>query len=433
MILSTLSSRIRSRRGVVAIMVAALLTVLVGVAAIALDGGLLQDNRRRVQAATDAAAMAAATALYQHFSSITTTTPDPGGNGLAAARDVASRNGYPNDDIKSTVTVNIPPKTGPFTGQVDYAEVIITYYQKRYFSSIWGSANVPVQARAVAIGFWGGTGDGVILLDPTASGSLNTTGTAGLSVTGGATVVVDSNNAQAALATGGGGATADNFHVTGNYSGTLTGTVTTGTQPIPDPLAYLPVPAVPPDGVMTTVHLTMGNKQYTLTPGRYTSLPNLNQGDILILEQASYDNNGIYYLDGSGFKSSGANILMDPATSGGVMIYYKPNGVSQGFQISGNPLGVVNLSALTSGPYAGILFWQDRTSTVDLSLSGNGSFSLIGPFYAANANVSASGNGVAVVGSQYISRTLTLSGNGNVIINYTDAGTARKRDIRLVE
>jgi hypothetical protein len=205
--------------------------------------------------------------------------------------------------------------------------------------------------------------------------------------------------------------------------------------PTPDPLAYLPVPNVTTLGTITEVQLGMGNKMYTLTPGLYTNLPSFQVGDVVILKQYSYDNSGIYYIDNGGFTSQGATILMDPLTSGGVMIYNGPTSAanSHSINISGNAAGSVTLSALTSGPYAGILFWQERGATVDMSISGQGSFNLTGTFYAPNADLKVSGNGTAIIGSQYISRTLTLGGNGGVNINYTDQGTARKREVRIVE
>src|SRR5262249_39083558 len=168
-------------------------------------------------------------------------------------------------------------------------------------------------------------------------------------------------------------------------------------------------PPVPPDGTMQTKSLGSGNKQYTLTPGRYTNLPRFNQGDVVILQQASANTaGGIYYIDGGGFNSSGASIQMDSSTSGGLMLYNNPSSTSntQGISISGNSTGTVNLSALTSGPYAGILIWQNRTATQTISISGSGSFTLLGTFYTADALLKITGGGDATIGSQYISRTL---------------------------
>jgi hypothetical protein len=427
----------KNRRGTVAVLVVISITLLLGIVAITLDGGLLQDNKRRVQNAADGAAIAAANTIFANYPTIVSTnTADPGGKAATAALKSASDNGF-NNTGDNTVVANVPPQSGPFKNKIGYAEVIVTYNQPRYFSAVWGSTSIPVVARAVAKGYWGGTGDGVIVLDPSVSGALGSQGGAAGIVTGGGTMIVDSNNASAATAGGGGSFTADNFKITGGYTGTLNGTVQTGVLPAADPLAYLPVPPVPPDGTITKMALGNGNTLYTLTPGRFANnLPAVQSGDVVIFQQASANSNGgIYYIDGGGFKSTGATIMMDPNTSGGIMIYNNPNGnsSSQGINIAGNSAGNVTLSALSSGPYAGILMWQNREATQGLSIAGQGSFNLSGTFYAANANLSVSGNGVAVIGSQYISRTLSLSGNGTVNINYTDKGTARKREVRLVE
>jgi hypothetical protein len=426
------------RRGIVAVIVAVLLVVLVGVAAIAVDGGLMQDNRRRVQGASDAAALAAAQQLFVNYPAIVKSgylTADPGGAAATAAQASATANGYANNGTTATVVVNVPPASGPFKGTVGYAEVIITYNQPRHFSAIWGSTTLPVVARAVARGRWAGSGNGIIVLDPSVKDALNITGNSSLTVVGGAKVIVDSSDpASAADVGGGGGATASEFDVTGGTSGTFNGAVVTGTPPIPDPLAYLPAPTQPPAGTMTKKNIPGGGTNYTFSPGTYSNMPNFTNGDIVTFQQASAGNGGIYYISG-GFVSNGANIQMDPSTTGGLMIYNNPTNSSnsQGISIQGNSSGTVNLSALTSGPYAGILLWQNRTATQTMSISGNGNFTLTGTFYTANAQLSVSGNGVAAIGSQYISRTLAIGGGGTTTINYTDQGTARVRDIRLVE
>ena len=206
--------RLRSpagRRGGIAIFVAFLLTVLVGALAFALDGGLLLDNKRQVQAAADAAALAAATQLFVKYPAIQAsnfTSYDPGGTATAAAFASAAANGYANDGTTSSVTVNLPPQSGPFTGRVAYVEVIITYYQQRWFSSIWGTAAVPISARAVARGRWAGDGIGILVLDPSVKDALNASGGAGAVITGGAATIVDSSNAEAAVVSGGAPASA---------------------------------------------------------------------------------------------------------------------------------------------------------------------------------------------------------------------------------
>jgi hypothetical protein len=426
----------KARRGIVAILVAVALLALLGIVAIALDGGVLEDCKRRVQGAADAAALAAATVFYENYTQLSVSNPDPGGQATAAAQQKATNNGFPNNGTTTSVVVNIPPASGPFTGKIDYAEVIITYQQQRHFSAIWGSTSLPVVARAVARGAWVGSKDGVIVLDPTVKSALNASGGGSVNVTGGASFIVDSNDAGAGSVTGGGSLAASDFEITGGTVGTFSGTVNTGVPPTADPLAYLPVPPVPPDGTITKKNQPGGGTNYTLTPGRYTNLPNFTNGDTVTFLQASANSaGGIYYLDGTSFVSNGANIAMDPNTTGGMMFYMNPssNAQSQGVSIQGNANGSIVLSGLTSGPYSGILFWQNRTATQTMSITGNGTINLSGTLYAANAQITLGGNGTAYVGSQLISRTLNLTGTGTQIINYTDKGTARTRDIRLVE
>src|SRR5262249_42076514 len=153
-----------------------------------------------------------------------------------------------------------------------------TFNQPRYFSGLWGSGTLPVVARAVAHGFWGGSGTGILILDPSAKDSLNADRTRSVTVTGGARVILDSHNSGAAGAPGGGGLTATTFEITGGSPGTLTGPIPPGVPPPPAPLRYLPVPSMPPAGNMTKTSLGTGNHQYILSPGSYNNLPNFQSG-----------------------------------------------------------------------------------------------------------------------------------------------------------
>src|SRR5205823_1133005 len=90
----------KARPGVVAVFTAVMLVALLGMLALAVDGGLLLDNRRRVQGAADAAALAAATELFKHYPAIVASSylnGDPGGDAAAAALTSASTNGFAND------------------------------------------------------------------------------------------------------------------------------------------------------------------------------------------------------------------------------------------------------------------------------------------------------------------------------------------------
>lgn len=430
----------QSRRGIVAILVAVFLTALIGFAALSIDGGMLFLSQRRTQMTADAAAMAAGCELFYRYPE--SLGYDSEGRARTSALNVAKSNGYLNDGTTSTVTVNIPPSTGTYANRPGYAEVLITMYQPRFFSSIWGKGSLPVSARAVARGAWVAAKAGLIVLDYDDRASFDTSGNGRFKIEGSG-VIVNSNNPDATITTGGGYIEAPVFDLTGGLkisgSARLIGTVNMGTHPTPDPLAYLPQPSVPSDGTMTVTTLAGGGKQYTLTPGRYTNLPVFSMSDKVILKQASAGNSGIYFIDGGGFQSTGANITMDPSTSGGVLLYNRPanDTESQKINITGNPDGTVRLSPLTTGPYKNMVIWQDRTKSVDIYISGNGNFVIDGTIYAALADVQMVGNGTGLagstVGSQIITKNLTFSGNGDLFVKYSENSAAKTRIIALVE
>jgi hypothetical protein len=497
------SLRAARRRGAVSVLVALCLILLMAVVAITVDGGVLLMERRHAQSVADAAAMAGACVLYKYYPS----DHPAAGNATShtdeakqAALDVAAANGYigtgsadQKDGKGTTATVNIPPTSGPYKNRTDgFIEVIVVYQQRRYFSGVLGSGAMTVKARAVARGAWTDGNIGVLILDYTGKAALNSQGNGAFTESGGR-VIVNSNNPDAVVDGGNGSTIATEFDITGgltlNGGGNLTSLPTPnqiylGTHPVPDPLAYLPPPPVPDNGKMTTIKnptsisdlpsgiastldgTTIGainsgqyNNVYIMTPGQYTNLPVFGQNDLVIMQQASADTAatnpdyaGIYYINGGGFKSTGASIIMDRSTSGGVMIYNEPASTanSEKIQITGNANGQVLLSPLTAGPYQGMVLWQDRNSTVPVLAEGNGNFNVQGTFYAAGATLNINGNATggtgyfiddsgnkvlntSRIGSQYVSQDLALGGNGNVSIKYTGPFAANIRILDLVE
>src|SRR6516164_5783662 len=98
------------RRGTIAVLAALCLTGILGFAALSLDAALLHQDRRSAQAAAAAAALAAAGNLFANWRA------DQGLDPAAAAANealaAAAANGFANDGVHSTVTVNIPPQSG---------------------------------------------------------------------------------------------------------------------------------------------------------------------------------------------------------------------------------------------------------------------------------------------------------------------------------
>src|SRR5260370_5108700 len=191
---------------------------------------------------------------------------------------------------------------------------------------------------------------GVHVLNYTGKATLNAQGNGAFTETGGP-VIVNSNNASATVTTGDGSLVAPEFLLTGGVtasgnaslvSSPVPGQIFEGVHPTPAPLAYLAPPAVPPDGTMTTINnpaisdlpagmasivtnISQYKTMYIMTPGRYTNLPTFTSGDLVIMDQASANNAGAaFYVDGGGFKSTGASIMMDKFYNGGVLIYNQP-------------------------------------------------------------------------------------------------------------
>jgi hypothetical protein len=444
-----------TRRGGIVLLLAASLTGLIGVVAIGLEGGLLMDQRRRVQAVTDAAAMAAAVDLYENYPAHDGL--DPSSTAKDCALNAAAKMGYAHDGQRTKITVNIPPEFGPHKGIYGYVEVMVQHDQPRFFSRLFGASDMVIKSRSVAKGRWASAKTGILVLDLHETEALKANGGGTVEVIG-ADIIVNSDDDAATAGDGtgtilrasGGG----RFKLTGGVKSntTLEGPVDFNQKPTPDPLAHLPLPTLPSTAqdartmpansdVARTYLDALGinwkdvGQFYILEPGRYDRMPNFNNNDVVILKQASAGNGGIYYLNDSGFTSTGATIVQDPTggTTGGLMLYNDPTKISSGISITG---GKVVIDPPTSGPYTGISIFQNRSANIDLSITGQGGMKIYGTFYAAGAPIKITGSdavGGDVIGSQYISRTLQTGGNGKYKVDWSPQKTARIRELTLVE
>jgi hypothetical protein len=422
------------RRGKIAVLVALSLVGIVGVTAIAVDGGLLMDERQRAQSAADAAALAAATDLFAKWRT-NGGADSSAGDAKTCALANAAAEGYANDGVTSIVTVNIPPASGPYATKPGCAEVIIQYNQQRAFSNIFGDGAIPVKARAVARAKWVPNSIGILVLDPSGRGALNGSAGGNLTMTG-ASVLVNSSDPSGAILSGSGGMTAPEFDFTGNPgwltsgTGRFNGTMKSSLAAVSDPLQNRNPPdpsKLPLVHSGSTLNITDVDpaKGVTLSPGVYQrgiSISAIGSGTVTMQP-------GIYYMQGGGFQFTGSTSLV----GNGVMIYNAPTTSSEVVSITGS--GSVTLSPPTAGSYTGFTIWQDRTSNVPLTIGGTGTTNITGTFYAAGAtlNIAGSGSGTNVIGSQYIANDLALTGSGNVNINYSGGTVAPVRLLGLVE
>jgi len=370
--------------------------VLMGFLGLAIDIGVLRYEKRLQQSAADAAAVAGASDLAY-------------GGYVAGAQNASAANGFtdngggevsnctsPGAAIGTVcVQVNNPPQTGPHAGSPGYVEVLVASVQRTYFMPVLGINQSTVVARAVAGNLTGGAC--LYTLDP------NTDGIEGININGNPTLnaptcnIVDNGN----FSTHGGAysVVAATVSVSGTESGKDKVTCyaqpadcpAVGAPPAADPLSYLTPPSV---GTPMTFDPS------NIAPGTYSSISFSGNGTYTFPT-------GTYVLDGGSFSCSGT-----PTIQGSNVMFYFTNGAT--FNCAGND--TIQLSAPSSGPYAGILFYQDPNDTVGPTVGGNVGSSFDGALYFPKSQVTFFGNTSLSV-AMVVAGSVAL--NGNPTVNLT--------------
>jgi hypothetical protein len=329
------------------------------------------------------------------------------------------------------VTVNIPPKSGPFVGRGGYAEVLITYYQSRGFSNIFGTGDLAVGVRAVARGRWQSNNIGIICLDPVSDSSLKIGGGAIARVPA-SSVIVNSTGSTAMYASGTGPIIqSEQFEITGSYGGGVQGQqfqgpIDTGMPPTPDPYYYLPEPdpTLMPKQNANKAQVVVnpdGTKTYILEPGVYKGGLKYSGTESVVMKP------GIYYMDGGGFSFSGQGSL----TAHEVMVFNDGRNSSDSVKITGQ--GTVTWTPPSTGTYKGITLFQARDCTSTVSISGQGGMNIKGVLYTPAALVDVSGNGESFIGNQVVCWQMNFQGNGIFNVPWDPGMLPAVRDLRLVE
>ena len=390
------------RRGMVAALVALLLPVIVGVMALALDGGVLYLQRQTAQSVADAAALAGAYQIYK-------------GSDFSAAQDSAIAIGEQNG-----ITIPSTSVTSPRSG---YVAVSVTSSQPRLFSALWGSGTMSVTATAVARGATSPYSRAAILVLASSGSAVTLSGTPQVSAVNGS-IVVDSTSSSSVLSSGTGSITTPELDLSGKiqYSGhnPNNATVTNYNQAsTPDPLAKIPAPSTSGMTVQSSSAIALsGTRSMTLNPGVYNGGLTLSGSSSVTL------NPGVYYINGGGINMSGSSSI----SGNGVFIYNTGGGA---INLSGT--GNISLNPMSSGTYAGITVFQDRSNSAGANMSGGSNIKNTGTFYFPGSAVTMSGtSGVGVMGAQFIVKTLTFSGTTTIKVNY-DNSVASFSSLALVE
>lgn len=402
------------KRGASVVMTALMLPVILGFVGLGLDVGMWYTTKRDMQAATDSAAISAAlTYIASHNVQ----------GAKAIATDDAVRNGF-NDDTGS-IEINLADIDDDEEEiEEKTAEVIITEPQRLYFSSVLMSEPIQIRTRAVASATALPGEHCIVALDPSADGAITFTGTAVASINCG--VASNSVSNESVLLSGSAILTADPVDTAGDISIGGSATLNTETPPklggtVPDPYEDLEVPTTPvaciteaelPNGVNVNNNngVTTNANNITLVPGRYCNGLKLTNASNLTFAP------GVYIIDEGEFETVGSTSMHGT----GVTFILTGSGTSYAtLKFAGGTNA--QLSAPTTGPYAGILFYQDRnapsfqgSTLIDDSILGGSETDFTGVIYFPKQEVLFTG-GSAVGGTNsclhIIARKVTITGN----------------------
>src|SRR5215469_4163228 len=379
----------RNRAGNVAVIAALALPVMVGFFGLGSETAYWYFRDRNLQGAADVAAYNGALALRGGATSSAITTQ---------ATTDAETNGW--SSVNGTIVVHTPPTTGTHQNS-SAVEVILTDNDQRYFTGIFVGGQIQIRTRAVAQ--YNALGTACLLaLDKIKSGAMNFWGNSTSTFTD-CNVLSDSISPTGFTLGGSAGATMPCAMSAGGFSITAGLVLTTCPKPISngpeaaDPYANLAAPTIP-------ANCSAGNGTQ---PGRYCGGITYNGTATLAP--------GVYIIDGGTLKiNANANL------TGTGITFYLTNGAT--VQMNGN--ATVNLSAPTSGPFSGVLFYGDRTMAYAIQkINGNASSVMTGAIYFPSQEVDVLGNFTGANGCmQVVADTISYSGNSHFSSNCSAYG-----------
>lgn len=395
---SPLRALLADCRGNVLVLSALAMPLMIGAAGLAMDTIQLTLIQRQLQRQADSAALAGALAKAQ-----------------GAAVSSAATSSITRDSmfvLSKTPVIENAPTAGAYAGNTGAVRVVIESTQTQVFADMFRSQPATLRVEATAASMTNGNYC-VVSLEKTAAVGITMQGNAGVDMGCG----LATNSKGSPAVTTGGSSTVKVSHVAAvgglkssvNYSA---GTVLLPyAVPQKDPYAALPAPTVPagcnaqlnvqPNSVVnvsnpsgTACYRGMNIKgTVTFAPGVYV----IDGGSVTFGSQAVVNGAGVSFVLTSATAASNAGSVATLDMNGGAK---------------------VNLSATSSGTYAGVLFYQDRRAAAGTtnSVNGNALSKFQGGFYFASQDLSFSGDsGMTTDCVQLVSRRVTFIGNTRIV------------------
>ena len=406
--------RRRSYTGQATLLMTLTLIPMVALVGLVTDLGYMHYLKKSAQAAADAAVLAAVAEVHANVggssftcdmigvtckssyscpSDITTAT-----NAVDVACLYAKVNGFTSKSpqsvvIDSNVGSTLPPTAPGVSSAAFWVTARVSQTVPQLFSAVMGNTSGIVAARATA--GLNPAKDCIYVLDPSVSGAYNQNGST--NVTSACGVYVNSTSATAMTNSGNSTLSASEYDIVGNYSwhGTLTPTPNTGAPTTPDPLKNLAPPSpcsssggCDAAGCKNNASALTLSKDTTLTAGTYC-------GGIYVKSATITFSQGTYIIVGGGIGTQDTNSVVRSSGTG-VTIYNSYDSKNAYQPMAFNANSDVQLSASTSGTYAGILMMQDRTccaTTMPIeSFQGGSNAQFEGTLYFPKSQLQFAGN-----------------------------------------
>jgi Flp pilus assembly protein TadG len=380
----------RSERGSVAIQLGLMMIVILGMVALGVEITFALYKHRQMQSAADSAALGGATALMRGYPADFT----------IESHAIAAAAGFVNGVNNVTVTVNRPPTLGPQTGNNNAVEVFVSQPQYLGLVALFREGLFQVGTRAVAL-----VGSAnlycVLALDPSAARAvyLRNNVTVGNPDCG---VAVNSSS-DAALYLRNNAAINGPVSVHGSWSldnnAELNGNPVINHGPIViDPYAVVALQPIP----SCTSQSAKANNNVTidLDPGHFCNGWDFKNNVTVNLAP------GAYYIDKE--MDFGNNVIVNG--TGGVTLV-----INSDYPVTFTNNAQVNITAPSSGPYAGLAFFglrDARASTVH-TFDNNTVMNIKGVIYFPNQIIEFNNNGSTTPGgcTQVIGRIVRFYNN----------------------
>jgi Flp pilus assembly protein TadG len=404
---------VNAKGGSIAVTFALSIVVILGAVGLGTDAAMWYSTRRAMQNASDLGAASAINMLKVNL-------PGSAGADTAAANEAMSAtatHSFPNSG-NTTVTVNIPPQHGSYTGSAYNhlaAEVIIAQPSPGLFSTFFLSTGPTISTRSVAVIDYS-KGDCLLALSPNKAQSFSIAGNGAVNIDCGIAVNsnASSNSAKnnAFYLQGSVSVTATSISVdggigtTGGASYSSPGPISTGTT-VTDPYGSTTIPTLVPgqSGTVSPATIETGDITSSVT----YSGGGVIRGNINISNATVTLNSGIYYIDqgsialgsNSSFVTNGATVILTSSAAGG-------SGIGT-FTMQSATASVSMTAPNSSSNLAtkGFAIIQDRAATTD-TLANNGNCS-------SNCNVMQGGPNSSITGAVYFPQgNLSYQGSPNL-------------------